>query len=155
MAKHSQGTTANYTGSSLEQFIEARLVTLGYKQVDKKRFMPTTYLEQPIYARQFYLGRSIYETNFFCDFIIYHPEKWPNNLVIESKWQQSGGSVDEKFPYLVLNHKLRSKYPCIILLDGSGYKQGAENWLKNETDDKLLHVFNMSQFQTWTNKGNL
>ncbi len=91
----------------------------------------------------------------FCDFIVYHPEKWPMGLWIEAKWQQSGGSVDEKYPYLVANLKKYPAYHSIIVLDGGGYKAGAEAWLRTQTDGILLHVFNMVQFQIWTNKGNL
>jgi hypothetical protein len=152
---NSAGNTANYTGTALEQFIEARLIERGYKHVDKDKFKPAIYLEQPIYTRQFHLGKSIYETSLYCDFILFHPQKWLDCLVIESKWQQCGGSVDEKYPYTVLNMKQHSAYKSILLLDGGGYKPGAETWLRQQVDDKLLHVFNMVQFQIWCNKGNL
>lgn len=150
------GTTANYTGTVLERFIEQRLVEQrGYKFIERERFKPAIYLEQPIYTRQFNLGLSIYETELFCDFLIYHPQKWPECLVIESKWQQSGGSVDEKYPYTVLNLKTRCEYKSILLLDGGGYRAGAERWLRQTTDGKLMQIFNMSQFQAWVNRGNL
>jgi len=155
MNKRSQGTNANYTGKQLEEFIKNQLDSLGYRSVDKRQFSPALYLEQPIYAQQFYPGQSIYGTSLFCDFIVYHPEKWPMGLWIEAKWQQSGGSVDEKYPYLVANLKKYPDYRSIIVLDGGGYKPGAEAWLRDQTDDVLLHIFNMSQFQIWTNKGNL
>ena len=76
-------------------------------------------------------------------------------MVIESKWQQSSGSVDEKFPYLVLN--IRERYPCatIIVLDGGGFKKGAEEWLRRQVNDKLVHVFNMMEFQKWSNSDEL
>jgi len=113
-------------------------------------------MEQPIYTRKFHIGKSIYETNQYCDFILYHPEKWPKNLVIESKWQQVGGSVDEKYPYLVLNIQLKYPCPTILLLDGGGYKSGAEKWIRASAGHgNLLQVFNMQEFQAWTNKGNL
>jgi hypothetical protein len=83
---------------------------------------------------RFDLGLSIYETPFYYDFILYHPQKWPQCLVIESKWQQVSGSVDEKYPHTILNInlniKMRSAYRSILLLDGGGYKPGAENWLR-------------------------
>lgn len=151
----SSGATANFTGHNLEQFIENLLIRHSYKKVPKNKFIAATYLEQPIYTSQFCIGKSIYETDFFCDFILYHPQKHPLCLVIESKWQQSSGSVDEKFPYLVVNIKEQSPYKTIILLDGGGYKPQAEKWLRAQIDDKLLHVFNMSEFQKWTNKSNI
>jgi hypothetical protein len=88
--------------------------------------------------------------------MLYHPEKYPNKLIIECKWQQSSGSVDEKYPYNVLN--IREMYPCpaIILLDGEGYKTGAAEWLRRQVDGvKLLAVLSMMQFQTWVNNDNL
>ncbi|UZE92215.1 MAG: hypothetical protein IB616_05780 [Methanosarcinales archaeon] len=130
------GTRAKYTGIQLEKVIYNRLSDKGYSWVDKKHFDPTRYLEQPIFSTQYHIGKSIYETDLNCDFIIYHPEKHPNCLIIESKWQESTGSVDEKFPYLVAN--IKEKFPCpsIVVLDGGGYKSGAEKWLRNQTDEK-------------------
>ncbi len=84
-----------------------------------------------------------------CDFILYHPTQYPSCFIIEAKWQQSGGSVDEKFPYLVLN--IREKYPCatIVVIEGGGYRKEALAWLRNQEDKKLVHVFNMSEFFKW------
>lgn len=150
------GTQANYTGTVLEQYILSRLAERGYTYVPPDRFTPARALGQPIYTRKFHIGKSIYGTTQICDFILYHPQKWPNNLVIESKWQQSGGSVDEKFPYLVLNINMKYETPTIILLDGSGYKKGAENWLRQQAGNgNLRHVFDMKEFATWANRGNV
>ncbi|HML74908.1 MAG TPA: hypothetical protein PKB02_10480 [Anaerohalosphaeraceae bacterium] len=146
-----QGTKANKTGRKLEQFITHTLEDLGYKHVDKKDFEKSRILGQPIYTRQLYICKSIYNTEIHCDFIIYHPDKHPDCLAIESKWQQSSGSVDEKFPYLV--HNIKEMYPCkaIIIIDGGGYKPAAEIWLRKQIDQKLLKVFSMAEFQKWSN----
>jgi hypothetical protein len=148
---------ANYTGSVLEVVVWNRLVGHGYQFVDKPKFKAARYLEQPIYSAQVDIaqvdiaqvdiGVSIYGTKRKCDFAIYHPEKWPEGLLIECKWQQMGGSADEKFPLAVLNIKMQSPY--------KSYKKSAEQWMRNQVDGKLLHVFNMSQFQTWVNSGNI
>lgn len=147
-----QGTQANYNGNSLQKFVYNKLLDKGYKLVDKKHFNPARIMEQPIFTDQFYVCKGIYETDVKCDFILYHPTKHPNCLIIECKWQESGGSVDEKFPYLVANIKEKYPYASIIVLDGGGYKKEAEVWLKKQTDKKkLVHVFNMSEFQKWSN----
>ncbi len=149
-------TQANFTGTVLEQFIQERLNTAGYAYVPRKDFFPACYIEQPIYSRHVHVGKSIYETPIYCDYILYHPVKWPNKLIIESKWQQVGGSVDEKYPYLILN--IQAKYPSktILLLDGKGYKPGAERWLRGQSGNgNLLQVYNMMEFQAWANKGHL
>lgn len=104
---------------------------------------------------QYNLCKTIYNTDLKCDFIVYHPEKQKECIVIECKWQQSGGSVDEKYPFLVENLKKQSPYKSIIILDGNEYKKGAENWLRKQADKKLLHIFNMSEFKVWSNKENL
>ena len=149
------GRIANVNGNELEVFIEGVLLRKGYQFVDRTKFGPAVYLEQPIYSRQVYVGQSVYDTRLYCDFYIYHPQKWPNGLLIESKWQQSAGSVDEKYPFLVLN--IKQKYPTktIVLLDGGGYKKQAKDWLKAQEDNKLIHVMNMSDFQIWANKNNI
>ena len=150
-----QGTFANQTGSSLEQYINTMLHDKGYTFVEKKKFMDATYLPQPVYTRQFPIAKSIYDTQLYCDFLLYHPDKHPNCLIIESKWQQAGGSVDEKFPFLVMNIREKYPYATIIVLDGGGYKKKADEWLRKQVDNKIMHVFNMREFQIWSNGNEL
>ncbi|MBL7058530.1 hypothetical protein ISS03_04280 [Patescibacteria group bacterium] len=146
-----QGTRANFTGNALEQIIYSTLERKDYQFVDKKNFEATRYLEQPVFTIQYPIARSVYDTQLYCDFILYHPTKHPNCLIIESKWQQSTGSVDEKFPFLVLNIKKQYPDSTIVVLDGGGYKKGAEKWLRGQVDEKLIHIFNMMEFQKWSN----
>ena len=147
------GAKANKQGRALESLVERQLETHEYQHVKKNRFEGARADGVAIYAKQFKIAKSIYDTQLYCDFIIYHPQKWRDNLAIECKWQQSSGSVDEKFPYLVLN--LGLQFPCqsIILADGGGAKPAAIEWLKSQVNEyeKLLHVFNMMEFQKWSN----
>lgn len=148
----SQGARAGKTGNALESVIKLSLERNGYTFVERSKFDAARYLDQPIYSMQYPIGKSIYNTQLYCDFIMYHPQKHPDCLVIESKWQQSGGSVDEKFPYLVVN--IRDQYPCatVIVVDGGGCRASAVKWLKEQEDQKKLsHVFNMMEFQKWSN----
>lgn len=149
------GETANLTGSRLKKFIENTIIENGYKYIDNKKFKPAIYLDQPIYSKRFCVGQSIYKTNLFVDLIIYHPQKHPDCLVIKSKWQQGPGSVDEKYPYIILNIQKQCPYDCIFILDGGGYKKEAEKWIRNQVGGKLLKVFTMSEFQKWANKKGL
>lgn len=121
---------ANYTGSTLEKFIHDRLIERGYQFIERGKFKASLYLEQPMYTRQYHIGQGIYETPLYCDFILYHPTKWKECLIIESKWQQSVGTVDEKFPYFVLNIQQRHPNKTVVILDGGGYKKQAEAWLR-------------------------
>ena len=143
------------TGNRLEQIIESCLKNCGYEEYPNKKALGSMAEEErPVYCRQVKIGNTIYDTALKCDFLLFHPEKWPKGLVIEAKWQQVGGSVDEKYPFLVLSIR-KSIFETILLLDGGGYRPGAERWLRNQTDSKLLNVFNLTEFITWVNQGNL
>jgi hypothetical protein len=78
----------------------------------------------------------------------------PTDVVAECKWQQSGGSVDEKYPLLVFNI-LKTGIPTIVLLDGGGYSAEARAWLLEQVHDKgaLIGVWDMSEFQRRANNG--
>ncbi len=149
-------TQANYTGTVLERFILSRFADRGYTFVARNLFTPACFLDQPVFTRHFHVGQSIYGTPQYCDFIVFHPQRWPNRLIIEAKWQQSGGSVDEKYPYLILNIQMQYSCPTVLVLDGGGYKQGAERWIRNQAGHgNFLSVFNMPEFARWVNNGNL
>ena len=148
--------SANRTGSRLEDSVEELLKQARYDRVPSAPlFFALRDLDQPIYARQCDTGRDIYGKQRRVDFILYHPRKWPDSLVIQCKWQASRGSVEEKYPFEVLNIQLDG-YPSIILLDGGGYSQGAETWLKGQAGKNLLkHVFNLGDFQRFASRGQL
>lgn len=151
----SSGKIATANGRNLEQFTEDLLKRRHYNFIETKKFIATSKASaQCFYTKQFNIGKTIYDTSRKCDFIIYCPKNHPNFLVIECKWQQSKGSVDEKYPYLIENIKI-SPYRTIILVDGKGYKPKALEWLKKQTNDKLIGVFSMMEFQLWVNKENI
>src|ERR1700730_8534585 len=100
-SKPSQGQRANYTGNSLEQFVSTTLIRKGYELFEHRQFQAGHMLDQPIYTTHYPIARNIYDTQLYCVFVLFHPTRHPDNLVIESKWQESRGSVDEKFPFLL------------------------------------------------------
>ena len=96
-----------------------KLLDEKYRRVDAKFFFDEINTKEPIYASQCKVGRDIYEKERKVDFILYHPIHWESCLVIQCKWQASGGSVDEKYPFEVESIKL-NQYETIIILDGGG-----------------------------------
>ena len=99
-------------------------------------------MRQPVFGAQVVIGHTIYATPRKVDFILHHPSKWPENLVIQCKWQSSTGTTDEKLPFEVncINHgRLRT----IIVLDGGGYRAGAKQWLLGEKNNMLVDVVDM------------
>jgi|SRR6056300_772129 hypothetical protein len=104
---------------------------------------------EKMFASQFNLGKNIYKTKQIVDFIITRADDTP--LVIQAKWQQSKGSVDEKLPFLVINLKEESPFDSLIIIDGGGYRSDAVTWIKEQIDNKLLGVFSFSEFMIWSN----
>jgi len=97
------GGRANKTGSTLENTVEDLLVRNGYERTTITDWPPQLPAGKRFYARQVKLGMSIYGSTRRMDFAIWGAKRFPNGLIIECKWQQGSGSVDEKFPFSVLN----------------------------------------------------
>ena len=151
------GRQANKTGNTLERFIERLLQDNSYKEFWDHReqvFENRKSIGGKQYIKQAVCGTSIYETKRKCDFLVINKDKFPDDLIIECKWQQVGGSVDEKYPFALFNI-FKIGVPTIILLDGGGYKPAAMKWLKDQVDPNraLIGVYNMAEFQALVNKG--
>lgn len=133
MKQLTQGARANSTGKVAEDMIDAMLRKLGYTPL-----------------RQRTIGIGIYGTPIQADFLIEVAPGFSDGLIIESKWQGVGGSVDEKYPYLVEN--IRHCFPCpvIILADGDGARPGAIRWLQSQIDGQhLFAVFSLKELIKW------
>lgn len=150
------GEQANATGGRLERVVRGLLDGEGYHKIQAKSLEEIVRYGQPAYTPQFRIGKGIYGTDIKVDFVVYHPDKHPEPFIIECKWQQVAGSVDEKFPYLVENIMLHP-IDTVLLLDGGGYKAGAESWIRNQVDQKrrLRKVLSLQEFQRWVNDGNI
>ncbi|MEC4985189.1 MAG: PD-(D/E)XK nuclease superfamily protein [Oscillatoria sp. PMC 1068.18] len=156
----SQGSRAVTSGNVLENTIESILQTHKYYQVGtnvskKKRqnYLSNASLLQKRYARQVFVGNGIYDTEIYVDFYIIGVSMVPEGLIIECKWQQSSGSVDEKLPYVNLNIQNCYPAPAIVVIDGGGMKPGAIKWLKSQvgSNQNLLGVYGLMDFVVWAN----
>ena len=149
-----RGARANRRGRTLENAIND-LLSEEYEQVSPARFFALRELRQPIFAEQCPIGRDIYGKQRRIDFILYHPQRWADCLVIQCKWQASPGSVDEKFPFEVLSIQL-NEFDTIIVLDGGGYSRGAEQWLRGQAGkNKLRHVLSLGEVNRFHSQGRL
>ena len=143
----------------LENSVERALHKRGYVLVGDnllrkqrlEQLLTATYRPKR-YSKQVEVGTGIYGTDLHVDFYIIGSPSYNSGLIIECKSQQSSGSVDEKLPYLNLNIQLYPA-PTIVLIDGTGIKQGALDWLKKQVgaNQNLLAVHNLSSFLTWAN----
>lgn len=151
------GKFANHTGNRLERFVKDALVEYGYTEFwDHKAqaFENRKAIGGKQYMQQLPVGTTIYETVRKADFFVVNKAKFPDDLIIECKWQQSSGSVDEKYPFLLFNI-IKTGVPTVILLDGDGYKPSAKKWLQDQMDLKraLIHVWSMTEFHKAVNNG--
>ena len=151
------GSKANRTGNQLERFIEDLLKRQGYEEFwDHKEqlFANRKTVGGKQYAKQVPCGTSIYESKRRCDFLVLNEKKFEDGLIIEAKWQQAAGSVDEKYPFTVFNI-LKIGVPTIIILDGDGYKKSAMEWLKKQAspDRTLIGEYNMAELKKLVNNG--
>jgi hypothetical protein len=96
------------------------------------------------------IGTSIYGNHLIHDFIL--PD---TKIIIEIKWQQVGGSADEKYPLLVANLKQQEGYRSIIVADGGGAKPNSIIWMSKQIDEQLIGVFTISEFVKFVNNGGL
>jgi len=96
---------------------------------------------------------SIYGSKLYTDFVVSGIPRFKNGLAIESKYQGSSGSADEKFPYLVANIKEKFPIPCIILCSLDGARKKSVDWLFKQADgQKLIEIFKYDKFPTWLHK---
>ncbi len=151
------GSKANKTGNLLESFVEQSLIAKGYTEFWNHKtqvFSNRNVIGGRQYAKQVYCGKTIYETDRKVDFLIINKELFPNDLIIECKWQQVGGSVDEKYPFLLFNI-IKTSIPTVILIDGNGYRAAALKFLKDEVSktSALIGAWTMAEFQKQINNG--
>ena len=151
------GKRARQTGNSLERYVEQALQEKEYTEFwDHKAhaFENRSAIGGKQYLKQLPIGPSIYDTVRKCDFLAINRALFPDDLIIECKWQQSSGSVDEKYPLLLFNI-LKTGIPTVVLLDGSGYREAARKWLLEQAHPKsaLIGVFTMAEFQRAENNG--
>jgi hypothetical protein len=156
-----QGARAVTFGNVLEKTIEGVLQGHGYYQIgqdvpQKQRLddLLNSQILPKRYARQVYIGPSIYGTDLYVDFYIIGSQSIAEGLIIECKWQQTAGSVDEKLPYVNLNIQTCYPVPAVVLIDGGGMKEGAIAWLKSQVsvNPNLLAVHTLSSFIAWSNR---
>ena len=138
--------TGNEHGNVLENQIASLLVSKRYAQVVSKHMDVSP--DIAVFVRQYRKFTTLYGARMRLDFFVRHPQRWPDGLAIECKWQQSAGSVDEKFPYVVAS-LLKLACPSAIFLAGGGYTDRARDWLLAQQTERLIVMEGMDQIIRW------
>lgn len=166
---HDRGRSlrAESTGSVAESTIRGVLLGRGYVELNVQEALEAEpeaeqtamfggFARRPkpprLFVAQYPIGHSIYGLPLLADFWVRGAPGFPGGLAVEVKWQQSTGSVDEKFPYLALN--IQQCYPCpaLVIADGGGQRPGALQWLRGQVAGNLLAVFSLAEFLAWANR---
>lgn len=148
---NAQGQSASLNGVALEALVAKILTGYGYAMLATIPPHQTA----PFFVQQHReKGRfqSIYKKEMKIDFFVFHPEKYPNGLLLECKRQTTGGSVDQKLPYSVLSLKGHG-VPAILLLDGQGPVPEAIDWCKAQQDETFIFIHGISEFNKYAKRG--
>lgn len=156
-----QGNIANNSGNVLEQMVISTLSAKGFEVV-----MYRAWIKNPSrYGSELVLKNVPYQTIYGhygnTEFLLKSQTR-SLEIRIECKWQQSAGSVDEKFPYLYLNCiESMPENDIIVIVDGDGYKLGALKWLKDAVSNKKyqcqpysknIMIMSLVDFIRWANR---
>lgn len=154
------GNRANRSGRVLENVVETIYRSHGYEITQYAEFAkdPAKYTGKRLLLRHAPYT-SIYGHAAVSEFLALAPSG--ARVRIECKWQQSSGSVDEKFPYVYLNAvEAMPEEHVIILVDGGGAKPNAVAWLKRAAENglyqagrgKTIQVMGLTEFTAWANR---
>ena len=157
----SQGAQANLNGKVFEDMMIPIFKNNGFEvftEAELKKKNPTFLenIERYVVKNATYV--TIYKEGGRTEFVIVDGKR---RVRVEAKYQASQGSVDEKYPYMLLNGIYQ--YPeneIIFVVDGGGYKPGAREWLKEHIDNNWLDyksrgrdikLMNIAEFVNWFN----
>ena len=158
----SPGTTANRQGRMLENIIRHTLEAKGLETVGYAAWKR----DQAAFGGELLITNAPFTTIYGhrgrTEFLLVS-ERHDLRIRIEAKWQQVGGSTDEKLAYLYLNAIEAMPEPhVIIVIDGGGWRPQAVEWLRHAAQskaytgpgnhNKTVDVMSLSQFIAWVNR---
>jgi hypothetical protein len=148
-AKKNQGQESNIAGKLCEKAIEDAFKARGIYVVSWKimRLAAGDLFEQRLLIKRVPFI-SLYGAKSHTEFVYQHPGGL--RVRIECKRQETKGSVDEKFPYMMENAKHHMPEPNIwFVIEGIGARAKAITWMKNaaKATEKTIRVFNVSEAQ--------
>jgi hypothetical protein len=151
----SAGSKATKTSQNFRAQIKTTFEVNGFSEISAEEMQvilsDRTPVSIPVFARNVEIGHDIYGNQWRADFVY---ARGRVRRVVHARWQQSSGSVDQKFPFFVENAK-RLEFKSIFVLGGDGFKKGARAWLSSQKSLKIREVLSEEEFQEWANNGNL
>lgn len=143
----SQGCESNRSGKWLEKNISEEFKLRG---VPSFRFSKKSTNNDLFFQRFLLKGvpyTSIYKSNSKSEFVYIDRDR--HSIRIECRHQDSRGSVDEKFPYLLDNaRRAMPEKEIWLVVEGHGARAKARAWLKEEAAavrHKTIRMLTLSQ----------
>lgn len=109
--------------------------------------------DEPMYVGQTNACFSIYGVPWKIDFLVYHPELFSDGLLVEVKQQSTPGSVDEKYPFVILSLKNNTPAKGLIFMGGGAIRDCVRDWCLNQESDDLFVATNEREFREIITKG--
>lgn len=69
-------------------------------------------------------------------------------LPVIARYQERGGSVEQKLPFLAMAIT-RSRRACLVVLDGPGWSSGARDWMAARQGDRVLDTVDLDGFDAF------
>jgi hypothetical protein len=148
-----QGYEATHSGKFLEGLVRREFAARGFHfrgfgddQNNLDMFAPRIVIHNAPY-------QSLYGCQSRSEFLIIDGSR---KIRVECRWQESSGSVDEKYPYLLRNAvECMPEHEILILHGGDGARREAIDWLQREAAKiraKKIYVVNINGFLQWVRK---
>jgi hypothetical protein len=152
------GNQANRAGYTLEHIVEDILTRNSYQRVQDGEWLykhrHDKELKSKYYAREVYVGESaIKGKRRRVEFFLVDHNAFPNDHLIECKWQEVPGSTEDKL--FRLPHDIqKTGIPTTVILDGLGFSPGIIEQLKSHVDNRTFRaVLSIVEFIIAVNRG--
>jgi len=151
-----------HSGKAMLEHTIAVFQEYGYEQLDKSTFKKRSTFQLPLtilegYANKCFITNEhvyndIYGTPKKTHIYAYCPVKYKTGLLIEVRWQAISGTVDQKYPFIILSLE-RAPTKTILILDGKGMREEAVEWAKGRETDKHMVFSSLGEFSRWARTG--
>ena len=92
----------------------------------------------PMFQRDAVIGNSVYKTPYKATFFLADRSRFPNGLVVQVNFQESSGSTDRKF-HFVVDSLLLSGRQTVLIVGGDGISQGCRSYLaRRSAEEEML-----------------
>lgn len=93
------------------------------------------------------IGPTPFDRVFKADLVLDLPD-YDGGLAVIARNQDSGGSAEEKLCHLALCIT-RSRRPCLVVLGGEGWSDGAQRWMAARKGDRVLDTVDLDGFNAF------